>query len=335
MFSKNEDQFMSSLRPQSVEFHEKKGHFWTIEIPSHIQEHLQHDESNMNAQIIYPFCDKMKTNLFREQYQQAYIDVFKAIEQEMITHSAYISVGILDMKSNNPILGIDNYSMTQDIIDAFIQCTPKIHKLIFISEVESQAFIMGMALKDKTRHLQDLTNVFVEQDKQKPDEPEQANQADQIIEQQEIPIRVELEIQFKQDEDIQLNSNNVQSQIQKLNSQVQRIQKPTVVSYHNGHKCIDDLIYMIRKHCLLILQRIQCSFELIKWVIQVQCVCVVETSRSESKVIYVVIAECIDPLYYNANNEQDCQQFRHVEDSIVPVVLILLNFLMCVFKAIK
>lgn len=30
----------------------------------------------------------------------------------MNTHSAYISVGILDMKPNNPILGIDNYTMT-------------------------------------------------------------------------------------------------------------------------------------------------------------------------------------------------------------------------------
>ncbi|CAD8196197.1 unnamed protein product [Paramecium octaurelia] len=95
---------------------------------------------------------------------------------------------------------------------------------------------MGMALKDKTRHLQELTNVFVEQEKQNPEQAEQPEQADQIIEQKDVPIKVELEIQFKQDEDIQLNSNNIQLEIQNLNPQVQRIQKPTVVSYHNGHK---------------------------------------------------------------------------------------------------
>ena len=47
--------------------------------------------------------------------------------------------------------------MTSDIIEAFIQCTPKIHKLIFISEIESQSFIMGMALKDQLNQINDIT----------------------------------------------------------------------------------------------------------------------------------------------------------------------------------
>ncbi|CAD8155745.1 unnamed protein product [Paramecium pentaurelia] len=226
------NQFASIQRPQRTEFHMKTGHFWTILIPSYIQEHLQNDESNLNAQIIYPFCDKTKLNLYREQYQQTYVDVFKKIEQEMSNHSAYISVGILDMQQNNPILGIDNYSMTQDIINAFTQCTPKIHKLIFISENETQAFIMGMALKDKTRELYDITNGFMEQEKQ---------QVDQIMNQNEVPIKAELEIQFKQDEDIQLNSNNLQQEIQNLHPQIQKIQKPNVVSYNNGHK--QNIVY--------------------------------------------------------------------------------------------
>ncbi|CAD8120947.1 unnamed protein product [Paramecium sonneborni] len=217
------NQFSSIRMAQAKEFHCIKGDFWIIKIPNYITYQEQNEEMSNNEQRVYPLCEKMKKNQYRDQYQRTYMELFQKIEEEMSCHSAYISVGILDMKPNNPILGIDNYSMTCDIIEAFIQCTPKINKLIFISEMESQAFIMAMALKDKVRQIKDITQRFMDQAQLK---------AYQDINQLEINLMLEQEIQFQKEENIQLNQNN----IEQPQNQIQMIEKPNVVSYNNGHK---------------------------------------------------------------------------------------------------
>ncbi|CAD8123328.1 unnamed protein product [Paramecium sonneborni] len=223
------NQFSSIQSPQKIQFHDKQGVFWMIQIPSYIIEQEQNDELIIYESRIHPLCEKMKRNKYREQYQQAYIELFNKIEQEVSCLSDYISIGILDMKQSNPILGIDNYSMTSDIIEAFIQCTPKIHKLIFISEIETQAFIMGIALKDKIGQIEAITQRFMGQEKQKED---------QGTNQLYINEKIEQEIEFKQEENIQLNSDN---RLQEPQNLIQKIQKPYMISYFNGHK--QNIVY--------------------------------------------------------------------------------------------